>query len=57
MIAAFSGHQIDIEDTIDKVFPFQFESYVKQEISNYIDKMDIQIGYCSISCGSDLIFI
>lgn len=54
-IAAFMGHMIDREEARTR-FPKSAEAQVKSAIAERIKLLDIQIGYCSLACGGDILF-
>ncbi len=54
-IGVFIGHMIDREGGSVR-FPKSIEAQVKSAIVERIKLMDIQIGYCSLACGADILF-
>jgi tetratricopeptide (TPR) repeat protein len=55
-VAAFVGHMIDHPDRSVPRFPASIETNVKEAISSTIRRLQIQIGYCSLACGGDILF-
>jgi len=55
-VAAFSGHMIDQPDRATPRFPAAIEGKVKTAIAANIQSLNVQIGFCSLACGSDIIF-
>ncbi len=56
-VVAFSGHMIDQPDRATPRFPANIEQHVKDSIRNSIRTMNARIGYCSLACGSDILFV
>ena len=56
-VVAFSGHMIDHPNRATPRFPAGIERQVKEAIRNSIRTMNARIGYTSIACGSDILFI
>jgi len=56
VFAAFSGHMIDKPDIPGSRFPADIEDKVKTAIAAEIARKNIQIGFCSLACGSDILF-
>jgi hypothetical protein len=55
-VVAFVGHMIDRKDRITLRFPEAIELKVKNSILNAIKTLNAKIGYCSLACGSDILF-
>lgn len=55
-IAVFSGHMIDHQRPQPR-FPASIENQVKEEIKAKLDKHNIKIGYSSMACGGDILFV
>ncbi|MFZ1805719.1 MAG: TRAFs-binding domain-containing protein [Cyclobacteriaceae bacterium] len=55
-VAAFIGHMIDRQDRPYPRFPSSIEGDVKSAIKASIRSNKIAIGYCSLACGSDILF-
>jgi len=57
-VAVFSGHMIDAPDRKPPRFPAipELEKAVAAAIAARLDEMDPVIGYCSLACGSDILF-
>lgn len=56
-ITAFIGHMIDAPDREKPRFAPEMEDNVRAAIRSSILTYDIQIGYSSLACGSDIIFV
>ncbi len=57
-VAVFVGHLIDKPDDNRGVrFPESVASEVKQKISEWLEKEDVEFGFTSAACGSDILFI
>jgi len=57
VIVIFAGQPVDPNDSKEVFFPPHIEHQVSNAISNKLDQINAEIGYCSAACGSDLIFI
>ena len=55
-IVGFVGHMVDRKDRIIPRFPEAIELKVKNGILNAIKTLNAKIGYCSLACGSDILF-
>lgn len=55
-IAAFVGHMVDHPTRTKRRFPASVEQEVKQVIAGTIKSINAKIGYCSLACGSDILF-
>ncbi|MDH5367656.1 MAG: TRAFs-binding domain-containing protein [Cyclobacteriaceae bacterium] len=56
-IAAFIGHMLDAPDRIKPRFTPSMEKDVRAAIRSSILSLEIQVGYCSLACGSDILFV
>lgn len=56
-IVAFTGHMIDSPDSKQHRFLPGMELSVKQAISDALDRIGAEFGYCSAACGADILFI
>lgn len=56
-IIAFTGHMIDAPDREQQRFVPGMELPVKQAISDALDRIGAEFGYCSAACGADILFI
>lgn len=56
-VVAFSGHMIDHPNRSTPRFPASIEPQVRDAIRNSIRTLNARIGYCSLACGSDIIFV
>lgn len=56
IIVTFTGHMIDRPDSKEKRFPTHIEDSVADKIKQVLEELDVQIGYCSLACGADIIF-
>jgi hypothetical protein len=54
-IAVFMGHMIDRPGARTR-FPASIETQVKTVLAERIKLLDIQVGYCSLACGGDILF-
>jgi tetratricopeptide (TPR) repeat protein len=55
-IAVFAGHMIDNDRDVPR-FPDKISEQVKFAIANDLRINNIKIGYSSLACGSDILFI
>ncbi len=55
-VVAFIGHMIDQPNRPTPRFPASIEQQVKDSIANSIRTLNARIGYCSLACGSDILF-
>ncbi len=55
-VVAFVGHMVDRKDRSAPRFPEAIEPKIKNSISNAIKSLNAKIGYCSLACGSDILF-
>ena len=56
-LCVFTGHMIDHPSRETPRFPPGIEKQVRAEIRTRILEHDFNIGFCSIACGSDILFI
>ncbi|HCW06297.1 MAG TPA: hypothetical protein DGG95_02910, partial [Cytophagales bacterium] len=54
-IGVFVGHMVDREGGNVR-FPKSIVPQIKQAIDERLKSLDIQIGYCSLACGGDILF-
>lgn len=57
VIAVFIGHMIDAEDRESPRFKPAMEEAVRGAIRSNIESLNIEIGYCSLACGADILFV
>ena len=55
--AIFAGQALDSPGTRSPLFPGEAEHRVADAIRERLEHLDIEIGYCGASAGSDLLFI
>ena len=55
-IGLFSGHMFDQPHREIPRFPAAIENEVREAIEQAIQRQDIQVGYCSLANGGDLLF-
>ena len=56
-VVVFTGHMMDRPGQPLQHLGPAFEAPLKAELHRRLDEMDVQIGYSSAACGSDLLFI
>lgn len=56
-IAVFTGHLIDTPNRREPRFPPHLETQVYQAIRQKLEEHNIQFGYSSAACGSDILFL
>lgn len=56
-IVVFIGHMIDHPDRKSPRFPSEIEGQVKEHIQDKLQSLNAQIGYSSLACGSDILFV
>lgn len=56
-VVAFTGHMIDASNRATPRFPASIERPVKEAIKGAIRTMNASIGYCSLACGADILFV
>jgi class 3 adenylate cyclase len=54
---AFSGHMLDAPNRKEPRFPPIAVAEVKKRIERTLDELDTRIGYSSVACGSDTLFL
>ena len=55
-VISFVGHMIDHPSRATPRFPASIEGRVKEGITSAIKTINARIGYCSLACGSDILF-
>jgi hypothetical protein len=55
-VVAFVGHMIDHPQRREPRFPLSIERKIKDAILHSIRSLNVQIGYCSLACGGDILF-
>jgi hypothetical protein len=55
-IVAFIGHMIDHPGRPTARFPASIEKQIKDAIVSNLVAIDAHIGFCSLACGSDMLF-
>ncbi|MDH5399456.1 MAG: TRAFs-binding domain-containing protein [Cyclobacteriaceae bacterium] len=55
-VTAFAGHMIDHPSRQEPRFTPEMENAVQLAIVTTIRNQNIQIGYCSLACGADILF-
>ncbi len=56
-VVVFTGHMIDHPDRPEPRFPESISTQIAEEISKVLDKLDAGIGYSSLACGADILFV
>ena len=56
-VVVFAGHRLDSPEQMPPRFPPSLENAVRAALDERLALMDAQVGYCSASCGSDILFI
>jgi tetratricopeptide (TPR) repeat protein len=56
-VVAFIGHMIDHPARSTPRFPAVIESQVRESMAGALRTMNAGIGYCSLACGSDILFV
>lgn len=56
-IAIFAGHMFDHPGQRHLWFPPHLEHVVQQRIKALLKRLDIRIGYASVACASDILFL
>ena len=56
-VVAFSGHMIDGPSRTTPRFPASIEQQIKESIRHSIRTMNARVGYSSLACGSDILFV
>ncbi len=56
-IVVFSGHMIDHPDRVVPRFPETISVEIKKDIKHRLQEIDAGIGYSSLACGSDILFV
>lgn len=55
-VVAFVGHMMDHPQRKEPRFPGSIEPKIKDAILHSIRSLNVQIGYCSLACGGDILF-
>lgn len=55
-VVSFIGHMIDHPTRPKPRFPSLIENKVKEAIESAINTLNAKIGFCSLACGSDILF-
>lgn len=55
-VVSFTGHMIDHPTRSRPRFPATIEIRVKEAIQSAINTLNAKIGFCSLACGSDILF-
>lgn len=55
-VVSFIGHMIDHPSRTRPRFPASIENQVRDAIASAINTLNAKIGFCSLACGSDIIF-
>lgn len=56
-VGVFSGHMVDHPHRQTPRFPSSIEKAVTDAIGETIDRRNIGVGYASLACGGDIIFV
>lgn len=56
-IAAFAGHMIDHPNRDGVRFPEAIAPQIAEAIAKKIKELNIKIGFCSLACGADILFV
>ena len=56
-VIVFTGHMIDHPDRSEPRFPESISAQIAEEIAKALDKLDAGIGYSSLACGADILFV
>lgn len=56
-VAVFAGHMIDRPGRAPARFPPQLEEEVKKSIRQRLQALDVNVGFASAACGSDILFL
>ncbi len=56
-VVVFTGHMIDHPDRSKPRFPESISNHIAEEISKTLDQLDAGIGYSSLACGADILFV
>ena len=56
VVVSFTGHMIDRPGRPSPRFPASIEPEIKRDIQAALRKINAKIGYCSLACGSDILF-
>ena len=56
-IVVFTGHMIDHPERTIPRFPDSISGLIAEEISRTLETLDAGIGYSSLACGADILFV
>ena len=56
-VVVFTGHMIDHPTRTNPRFPDSISGIIEEEISRTLDALDAGIGYSSLACGADILFV
>jgi class 3 adenylate cyclase/tetratricopeptide (TPR) repeat protein len=56
-VVVFTGNMIDHPDRPEPRFPESISAHIAEEISKTLDQLDAGIGYSSLACGADILFV
>ena len=56
-VAVIVGHMIDSPKRLGERFPEKIAELVKVRIAEWVEKEDIDFGFASAACGTDLLFL
>jgi class 3 adenylate cyclase len=55
-VVVFAGHMFDTPNLRHPRLPYSSEPLLRATINSALKKMNVRFGYCSLACGSDLLF-
>jgi class 3 adenylate cyclase len=55
-VIMFAGHMIDTPDRTNPRFPPDLEAAVRDSLRHRLKSLEAGFGYCSLACGSDILF-
>ncbi len=55
-VVVASGHMFDRANRKNPRFPRALEERIRKEISSRLEGLGAQVGFCSLACGTDMIF-
>ena len=50
------GHMIDHPERAEPRFPLALEPEIRERIKVKLDELNVKVGYCSATCGTDILF-
>lgn len=56
-VVVFTGHMIDHPGRMSPRFPENISGVIAEKISSTLDSLDAGIGYSSLACGADILFV